>query len=80
MFSENCGNPVLFQWIERLKEMLCNWKDFQETTNDFKTVIPEVQEETQHFELNVTHGPSIQDRRSVFQGHACKVKSQQDVK
>lgn len=29
---------------------------------------------------NVTHGPLIQDRKSVFQGHACKVTTQQGVK
>lgn len=31
-------------------------------------------------ELKVTHGPLIQDRKSVFQGHACKATSQDDIK
>lgn len=81
-FSENCGTPVLFQWIERLKELLECWREtIQKTTHLNNLIVRDIESPLSlSCELDVTHGPLIQDRKSVFQGHACKVNSQQDVK
>lgn len=35
---------------------------------------------TKTLDLNIVHGPIIEDRKSVFQGHVCKVCSKDDVK
>lgn len=75
---------MLFQWIEKLKELLELWKTTGKTEE--QTEIPEndpqikTRDSIGHCELKVVHGPLIQDRKSVFQGHACRVTSQDDVK
>lgn len=82
-FSNDAGSPILFQWIEKLKELVTVEKEV--------TLDEAVLSESQVLELqkgnvkkynieNVVHGPLIQDRKSVFQGHACKVTTNQEFK
>lgn len=84
LHSDNFGSPVLFQWIERIKELLELWQSTCEDekrigkTEDIYTKPPT--DSDVRCELKVTHGPLIQDRKSIFQGHACRATSQDDYK
>ncbi|XP_050356601.1 protein IMPACT-like [Nymphalis io] len=80
IYLENLGETVIFQWVEKIREVLQTIKPL-EPKKDVKTCI----EKTLDFsELeincpNITHGEVIIDRKSSFQGHAAEVHSTEDV-
>ena len=88
-FSENIGCPVLFQWIERLKEILeeierererhTEYEENVDTTGTSCTISNTNIAPQNTFDLDVIHGIPVTDRKSTFQGHLCKVTSQHDI-
>ncbi|KAK9759047.1 Uncharacterized protein family UPF0029 [Popillia japonica] len=88
IYLENIGGPVIFQWIERLREIVSDWKEKQKKEKhpeinqsaDKVELQTEVAEHMNNQNYNIVTGPPIQDRKSTFQGHFCEVKSQQDVR
>lgn len=82
--SENFGGPILFQWIERIKELLQSWETETKNEKLETTMDNSLKQEAMTSEiscsLKLTHGPLIQDRKSVFQGHACKVTTPEEIK
>lgn len=82
-FSIDAGSPILFQWIEKLKEIVTSEAETDVIENETKLPVTQklVEEEKREYKFeNVTHGTLIQDRKSVFQGHVCKVTTQRAVK
>lgn len=81
-FREQCGNPIIFQWIEKLKDIVSKILPNQNSLSNYVSSETSVQANptTKSKALDVTHGPTIVDRKSVFQGHACVVKNEKDVK
>ncbi|XP_045463525.1 protein IMPACT-like [Harmonia axyridis] len=84
IYEESMGSPILYQWIEKLKEYTIykpkSKKDKEKldeplTKNILKPVV-----DLQRFSRDVVHGPIIEDRKSVFQGHVCAVFNENDVK
>ncbi|KAJ8910828.1 hypothetical protein NQ315_015563 [Exocentrus adspersus] len=89
IYEEECGNPIIFQWIEKLKEIIskelsndisCNNCDIDVNPDSVVLNGNRNNESIKHKVLNITHGPTIVDRKSVFQGHVCEIKDERDVK
>lgn len=80
-FRKETGNPIIFQWIEKLKEIVSETSN-QNPLSGYISLDTFVQPShaSKQKVLNVIHGPIIVDRKSVFQGHACVVKNENDVK
>jgi hypothetical protein len=81
-FRSNKGSPILFQWIEKLKEIVDgDLPDIDNTEIEADENVGEVKSEPKtEIYLQVTHGNTIQDRKSTFQGHVSQVKSLEDTK
>nr|XP_022917535.1 protein IMPACT-like [Onthophagus taurus] len=79
IYLENIGGPVIYQWIECLRENVqiekCKENNDQ---NEVETVIVKEIEELKVFDI--IHGECISDRKSTFQGHFCVVHSQEDIR
>lgn len=81
IFTENNGEPVLYQWIEKIREFLQNLKSTDMPKKIFTTEEPEPEKNVIDLsELKIEHGSIIQDRKSIFQGHVACVKNASDVK
>lgn len=86
VYLESIGESVLYQWIEKVRELLfeiTSVKECDDTELDTKSeqvnenvIVPSVSD----ISFDICHGNLIQDRKSVFQGHATKVFSTSDVK
>ncbi|KAJ8981294.1 hypothetical protein NQ317_004030 [Molorchus minor] len=84
IYDEQQGNPIIFQWIEILKDIILSVEG-KVSTDKIITEHPalDINKEEYNeksFIINVVHGPTIVDRKSVFQGHACNVNNENDVK
>ncbi|XP_017775592.1 PREDICTED: protein IMPACT-like [Nicrophorus vespilloides] len=88
IYFDNIGGPVLFQSIERIKDIVqkeCKYKGKKDKNNnsngkkktDNKLKITGKQSNVKY---NIIHGETIEDRKSIFQGHVCVVNSEEDVK
>jgi hypothetical protein len=82
IYESNKGSPILFQWIEKLKEIVDgDLPDIDNTEIEADENVDEVKSEPKtEIYLQVTHGNIIQDRKSTFQGHVSQVKSLEDTK
>ncbi|CAH0546202.1 unnamed protein product [Brassicogethes aeneus] len=83
IYNDNKGEPIIFQWIEQLKEIAVQ-KESDESGST-KTDKLDILEEIESLKIStklmdILHGPTVVDRKSVFQAHTCKVFSAQDVK
>nr|CAD7393074.1 unnamed protein product [Timema cristinae] len=86
IYLENIGECVIFQWIEKIRELLQGQlfaKDqvveSEEVVEDLSVKLDSVSVDT--YELpEIIHGEIITDRRSVFQGHVARVFSTRQVK
>lgn len=77
-YRENNDEPVLFQWIEKIREFIQTLN----SNKEFKEVFVETQILKQNVNSNspeIEHGSVIQDRKSIFQGHVANVYSKADV-
>jgi len=82
IYRSNLGGPVLFQWIEKLKEVV-NDQNVNTEVEQVQTNVDEEEKGAQNYAettFNIIHGSIIKDRKSTFQGHACSVENQQQVK
>ncbi|KAB0799229.1 hypothetical protein PPYR_07109 [Photinus pyralis] len=79
IYRTNCGSPVLFQWIEKLKEIVHLYvKEIKNTTSE--EVVKEAEPPTKLLNFNIIHGTTVEDRKSIFQGHTCTIHAAQDVR
>ncbi|XP_026316203.1 protein IMPACT-like [Hyposmocoma kahamanoa] len=82
VYSENVGETVIFQWVEKIREILQSMKSPEPVKKPEKTASEEESLDLSKLEINcpeITHGEVIMDRKSSFQGHAAKVESIADV-
>ncbi|XP_071441156.1 protein IMPACT-like isoform X2 [Hetaerina americana] len=87
VYLENVGEPVLFQWIEKLRCILqkkCEQLNDESSNLAASSSLCEVrsaESEDCHMEIPlITHGDIITDRKSVFQGHVAAVVTVDQVR
>lgn len=82
-FRNGCGGPLIYQIILAIEDVVKENKDFAkkepivEPCNESFMSNVNIQES---LKLEIFHGPIIEDRKSVFQGHVCSVKSKDEAK
>jgi len=90
-YLDNLGESVIFLWVECLREFLQNRTSLETSSNDDAENDAMISEEIQLIEAlkesrittqcpEIVTGDTIEDRRSVFQGHTAVVKSLDEVK
>jgi len=90
-YLDNLGESVIFLWVECLREFLQNRTSLETSFNDDAENDAMISEEIQLIEAlkesrittqcpEIVTGDTIEDRRSVFQGHTAVVKSLDEVK
>ncbi|XP_049881094.1 protein IMPACT-B-like [Pectinophora gossypiella] len=80
VYLENIGETVIFQWVEKIREIMQNIKSVETQKKKEKAPIDTL--DLTELEIScpdITHGEVIQDRKSSFQGHAAEVHSMSDV-
>ncbi|XP_017769095.1 PREDICTED: protein IMPACT-like [Nicrophorus vespilloides] len=80
IYLENIGSPVLFQWIEKIKEIVESNIESNKSNATETAPIVNVKKAEDYSRYNVIHGEVIQDRKSTFQGHVCEVHNENDVR
>lgn len=87
IYEMNRGCPVIYQWIDKLKEIAFDdsikISNRSEQMDNFvsENLINQLNElgkiegnnERTSADLEIIHGTTITDRKSTFQGHVCKV-------
>ncbi|XP_011302484.1 protein IMPACT-A-like [Fopius arisanus] len=85
VYLDYVGQNVIYQWVERIREELQNFKlqkeeshenDAEENDLEIELVSAPVEEECPE----IYHGEVVVDRKSSFQGHTAKVTSIAQVK
>nr|CAD7587549.1 unnamed protein product [Timema genevievae] len=86
VYLENIGECVIFQWIEKIRELLQEQlfakdqvEENEEVVEDLSVKLDSVSIDTDELP-EIIHGEIITDRRSVFQGHVARVFSTRQVK
>jgi len=90
-YLDNLGESVIFLWVECLREFLQNRTSLETSSNDDAENDAMISEDIQLIEAlkesrittqcpEIVTGDTIEDRRSVFQGHTAVVKSLDEVK
>ncbi|EFA00826.2 Protein IMPACT-B-like Protein [Tribolium castaneum] len=81
IYESSQGSPILFQWIEKLKEIVDECSEVLSAPQP-EVLNGEVEEKQVRKEtfLQVIHGDIIQDRKSVFQGHMARVHSLEETR
>ncbi|KAK6619281.1 hypothetical protein RUM44_003663 [Polyplax serrata] len=84
VYLQNIGQPVLFQWIDKIKEFLSSLESSSATPQDsLETAADDCKApvvEATVSSIEICHGEQITDRKSTFQGHAATVLSINDVR
>lgn len=79
VYLENLGQTVIFQWIEKIRECLSEFKVLPEP--EIELLEEDVAVESIVDEVpTIIQGEVITDRKSVFQGHAALVHSTDQVR
>lgn len=81
VYLEYIGETVIFQWVEKIREILQRYKPQELEKKEAKPPAIESLDMTL-LDINcpdITHGEVIMDRKSSFQGHAAEVHSLEDV-
>lgn len=86
-FRENIGETVIFQWIEKVRELLCNMQaseapeeeDEDERGGGCNEVMSACSVGQHIVRPTIIHGTVITDRKSVFQGHTAIVRNTEEV-
>ncbi|XP_060527747.1 protein IMPACT-B-like isoform X2 [Cylas formicarius] len=81
---EERGSPIIYQWIEKLKEITLETSENNYELPD-QITSASFQSDEEHNVDNkhvseVIHGPIIVDRKSTFQGHMCSIKNQKQFR
>ncbi|XP_045455172.1 protein IMPACT-B-like [Melitaea cinxia] len=82
IYLENVGETVIFQWVEKIREVLQMINAKEPAKKEEKNLCIEKTLDLSQLEINcpkITHGEVIIDRKSSFQGHAAEVHSINDV-
>lgn len=90
-FSDNIGENILYQWVEAAREFLEEKGKLK--SEDSVGIVAEDNINIANISLkddfgegtsgsvpHITHGETITDRKSIFQGHVATVTSSDDVK
>nr|CAH7757771.1 unnamed protein product [Callosobruchus chinensis] len=87
LFEAQRGEPLIYQMIMVVEEAVRNKENHrlscieaEDRSQNFDHVEHKVEATLSANHLNIEHGQTIVDRKSVFQGHACMVYSKADVK
>ena len=77
----NVGDPIIYQWIECLRDLIQQNYSEVDTSNEAneETETSETHEELEAECPEIHTGPCIEDRKSVFQGHFAKILEVQQV-
>lgn len=88
-YSNGDGGPLIYQMISAVEEIVNQHNNiFNENlveatdlveNNDLIIKISDLTIKDSA-DLKITHGPIVEDRKSVFQGHVCAVVSKEDVR
>ncbi|CAH2098295.1 unnamed protein product [Euphydryas editha] len=82
IYLENVGETVIFQWVEKIREVLQMIKAREPAKKEQKNLCIENTIDLSQLDIkcpDITHGEVIIDRKSSFQGHAAEVHSIDDV-
>ncbi|XP_050554443.1 protein IMPACT-like [Spodoptera frugiperda] len=85
IYLENVGESVIFQWVEKIREVLQTIKPSKREMNRKKSRSKSKSPTESMTSLvesacpEITHAEVIIDRKSIFQGHAAEVHSIDDV-
>jgi hypothetical protein len=72
---------LIFQWAEKLREILQSIISDSSAANEDLALEPELETEREAEDsIEIIHGEIIMDRKSTFQGHVATVKFPEDVK
>ncbi|XP_075986020.1 protein IMPACT-A-like [Anticarsia gemmatalis] len=80
VYLENIGETVVFQWVEKIREVLQAIKSEEKKPEPKPEAVESL--DLALLDINcpeITHGEVIQDRKSSFQGHAAEVHCLDDV-
>ncbi|KAH9635282.1 hypothetical protein HF086_001938 [Spodoptera exigua] len=86
LYLNNEGECVIFQWVERIRDIMHSIETRQDRgkpkidKKKSKRRPAECTNVAVHNGPEITHGEVIVDRKSIFQGHAARVNSVDDVK
>ncbi|KAG5898032.1 hypothetical protein JTB14_001743 [Gonioctena quinquepunctata] len=82
LYRNEGGGPLIYQMIMIVDNIAKQSKKHTEVKHQETFIQAEDKAEATlvNSHLKIFHGPTITDRKSVFQGHVCSVKSKADVK
>ncbi|XP_059478828.1 protein IMPACT-A-like isoform X2 [Neocloeon triangulifer] len=80
VFLENIGEPVIFQWVVKLREALSSFQPVSNDSMEEKTKfnVDEIKDVFPHYPL--IHGEPLSAGKCTFQGHVAIVKNISDIK
>lgn len=84
LYNAEGGGPLIYQMIMIVEDIVKKY-DHTKSNNSLSSISQEVsvnvdeKSETKYSHLKIHHGPTIVDRKSVFQGHVCEVNNKEDV-
>lgn len=82
VYLENIGETVIFQWVEKVRELLQQLQiqasPKEEECMDLPTENPDTETKST-CGPEILHGDTITDRRSTFQGHTAYILSVEEV-
>jgi len=80
VYLENMGEAVLFLWVERCREFLLEGEgEEQVEEEEEEVVIPVAVTSEEVWCPDILTGPTLEDRKSVFQGHVATVVDSKQV-
>jgi len=85
VYLENIGEDILFLWVEKAREFFEKQKDTENAGDvigeQVKALVVEDHADSEQARCpQIVTGPTLEDRKSVFQGHAATVMSLAEVK
>lgn len=79
-FRKNIGQPVLYQWIEKVREIISNVAENNKTLEPITKDVKINEPKFKRSDFIVYHGANIADRKSIFQAHVCRAHSLEEIK
>lgn len=85
VYLENIGETVIFQWVEKVRELLQHIQVLEapeeknENEDQEREMLSLCSTSQHNVRPTVTHGTVITDRKSIFQGHAASVTSTEEL-
>ncbi|CAG9856116.1 unnamed protein product [Phyllotreta striolata] len=83
LYNTEGGGPLIYQMIMIIEDIAkkSNSKSSSKSPSNSEVVVENTEKklEPKQSSLKIHHGPTIVDRKSVFQGHVCEVHCKEDV-